>query len=143
MEILTGVERRRRWSSEEKLEISREVSAPGASVGAAARQHDISRSQICQWRRAFRAGQLRFESFAVVDFLPVEVCHGDEDEEAPADEAPSPAIMISIELCHGRTLRFSSNPATSSPSISSPRNLATTKTRSSTSQAINWNPKTV
>jgi transposase len=58
MEILTGALRRRRWSSEEKLEILREASAPGSSVGAVARRHDISRSQIYQWRRAFRAERL-------------------------------------------------------------------------------------
>jgi transposase len=108
MEILTGVERRRRWSPEEKLEILREASAPGSSVGAVARRHDINRSQIYQWRRAFRSGQLRSESFAVVDLLPVEVCDDDEDEAPSVDETPSPAIMISIELRHGRTLRLPS-----------------------------------
>jgi transposase-like protein len=74
-----------------------------------ARRHDISRSQIYQWRRAFRAGRLRSESFAVVDFLPVEVRDGGGDGDPSADETPSPTIMISIELRHGRTLRFSSN----------------------------------
>ena len=97
MEILTGVERRRRWSSEEKLQILREASAPGSSVGAVARRHDLCRSQIYQWRRAFRSGRLCLESFAVVDFLPVEVC---DDEEA--------SCLISIELRHGRTLRLPS-----------------------------------
>ena len=109
MEILTGVERRRRWSSEEKLEILREASAPGSSVGAVARRHDISRSQIYQWRRAFRSGRLRSESFAVVDFLPVEVCDDNKDEAPSIDETPSADIMISIELRHGRTLRLASN----------------------------------
>jgi transposase len=109
MEILTGALRRRRWSSEEKLEILREASAPGSSVGAVARRHDISRSQIYQWRRAFRAERLRSESFAVVDFLPVEVFDGGGDGAPSVDETPLPDIMISIELRHGRTLRFSSN----------------------------------
>ena len=108
MEILTGVERRRRWSSEEKLEILREASAPGSSVGAVARRHDISRSQIYQWRRAFRSGRLRSESFAVVDFLPVEVCSEDEAGESPVDEEVSSGCMVSIELRHDRTLRFPS-----------------------------------
>jgi transposase len=106
MEILTGVERRRRWSSEEKLQILREASAPGSSVGAVARRHDICRSQIYQWRRAFRSGQLRSETFAVVDLLPVEVCDDDEAEELPVDEEVS--CLISIELRHGRTLRLPS-----------------------------------
>ena len=102
MEILTGVERRRRWSSEEKLEILREASAPGSSVGAVARRHDISRSQIYQWRRAFRSGRLRSESFAVVDLLPVEVCDDNEGGEPAVDETPSTDVMISIEFRHGR-----------------------------------------
>lgn len=108
MEILTGVERRRRWSSEEKLGILREASAPGSSVGAVARRHDISRSQIYQWRRAFRSGRLRSESFAVVDFLPVEVCDDSKDEAPSIDETPSADITISIELCRSRTLRLPS-----------------------------------
>ena len=108
MEILTGVERRRRWSPEEKLEILREASAPGSSVGTVARRHDICRSQIYQWRRAFRSGRLRSESFAVVDFLPVEVCDDSEEEEPTIGETPSADIVISIELCHGRTLRLPS-----------------------------------
>ena len=108
MEILTGVERRRRWSPEEKLEILREASAPGSSVGAVARRHDICRSQIYQWRRAFRSGRLRSESFAVVDFLPVEVCDDEEADESPVDEEVSSGCLISIELRHGRTLRLPS-----------------------------------
>jgi len=109
MEILTGVERRRRWSSEEKLQILREASAPGSSVGAVARRYDISRSQIYQWRQAFRSGRLCSETLAVVDFLPVEVCDDDEDEEPAVDESLSPDLSISIELRHERTLRFPSN----------------------------------
>jgi hypothetical protein len=35
----------------------------------------------------------------------VVVCDNDEDEEPVADETPSPDIMISIELRHGRTVR--------------------------------------
>ncbi|NJO36471.1 MAG: transposase [Rhizobiales bacterium] len=63
----------------------REASAPGSSVGAVALRHDISRSQIYQWRRAFRAERLRSESFAVVDFLLVEVCDGGGDGAPSVD----------------------------------------------------------
>jgi len=44
----------------------------------------------------------------VVDFLPVEVCDDGEDEAPTVDETPSPDIMISIELRHGRTVRLPS-----------------------------------
>lgn len=45
----------------------------------------------------------------MVDFLPVEVCDEEEDKDLSVDEGPSSDLVISIELRHGRTLRFSSN----------------------------------
>lgn len=109
MEILTGVERRRRWSSEEKLQILQEASAPGSSVGTVARRHDICRSQIYQWRRDFRSGRLRSESLAVVDFLPVEVCDDERDEGSSVATSSSAGVLISIELRYERTLRIPSD----------------------------------
>jgi len=40
MEIITGVERRRRWRVEEKLRIVAECERPGACLAAVARQCD-------------------------------------------------------------------------------------------------------
>ena len=51
-EILVGRERRRRWSTNDKLRIVREAFAPGARVALVARRRDVSRSQIYQWRAA-------------------------------------------------------------------------------------------
>jgi transposase len=42
MEIITGVERRRRWRVEEKLRIVAECERPGACLASVARQHDVS-----------------------------------------------------------------------------------------------------
>ncbi|NVN12678.1 IS66-like element accessory protein TnpA [Nguyenibacter vanlangensis] len=58
MEIITGVERRRRWSLEEKLRLVAECDAPGSSVTRVSRQHDISRALLWTWRRQFRQGEL-------------------------------------------------------------------------------------
>jgi len=41
MEIITGVERRRRWRCEEKLRIVAEVERPGASFNDVARRHEV------------------------------------------------------------------------------------------------------
>ena len=46
-----GVERRRRWSDDEKLEIVLEVGVGGASVTQVAQRHELTRSQIYGWRR--------------------------------------------------------------------------------------------
>ncbi|WP_370676028.1 transposase [Pleomorphomonas sp. PLEO] len=49
MEILTGRERRRSWSSEEKLAILSEVASGEGMVAEIARRHDILAPQIYAW----------------------------------------------------------------------------------------------
>ncbi|UYZ10751.1 transposase [Agrobacterium salinitolerans] len=53
MEIISGVERRRRWSKEAKLEILAEADEPGVRIGDVARRHDIHPGQIRLWRKTF------------------------------------------------------------------------------------------
>lgn len=67
MEILTGVERRRDWSDEEKLSILQEAAEPDARIADVARRHDIRPQQIYTWRRKFAAAR----SEPVASFLPV------------------------------------------------------------------------
>ena len=43
MEIIIGVERRRRWRDEEKLRILAELEEPGVRFNDVARRHDVSR----------------------------------------------------------------------------------------------------
>ncbi len=52
MEIITGVERRRRWRCEEKLRIVAEVERPGASF------NDVARGVSKTWGVTPRAGML-------------------------------------------------------------------------------------
>jgi transposase len=56
MEIITGVERRRRWRDEDKLRIVAEAEALGAVFAEVARRHDISRGQLWNWRHLVRGG---------------------------------------------------------------------------------------
>src|SRR5258708_21207274 len=51
VEIITGPERRRRWSEEEKLQLVEEACRPGHSVSQVARQRGINASQLFAWRR--------------------------------------------------------------------------------------------
>ena len=53
-EVIFGVERRRRWSDEEKLAILMEVGVAGSTVADVARAHDLTRQHIYQWRRQMR-----------------------------------------------------------------------------------------
>ncbi len=70
MEIITGVERRRRWRPVQKLRILAELEEPGATVTAVARRHEVSRGLIWQWRGALRRGDLVVQEPA---FLPMRV----------------------------------------------------------------------
>ncbi len=59
-EIIT-VERRRRWSDEDKRRLVSEALAPGCSVSAVAKRHGLHPSQLFSWRRRLRDGALKRE----------------------------------------------------------------------------------
>lgn len=96
MEIITGVERRRRWRLEEKLRIVAEVEQPGASFAAVARRHEVSRGLLWNWRAQVRSGALAPEPMA--RFMPVRITgnmpllgHPVPTHAAPGLPGPSPA----------------------------------------------------
>ena len=93
MEIINGVERRRRWRDEDRLRILAEIDG-GAKLNDVARRHDVSRGLLWQWREARRRGRLVAE---VPTFVPLRVV-----PELPAPEsremaAPSPAASAEAE----------------------------------------------
>jgi transposase len=51
MGVLSGPERRRRWSTAEKLAIIHEISEADATVSIAARRHGIQPNQLFAWRK--------------------------------------------------------------------------------------------
>ena len=58
VEVITSVQRRRRWSAEEKAAIVQETYAPGMSVSLVARRHGIAPNQVFSWRRLYASGAL-------------------------------------------------------------------------------------
>ena len=58
VEVITSVQRRRRWSAEEKAAIVQETYAPGMSVSLVARRHGIAPNQLFTWRRLHASGAL-------------------------------------------------------------------------------------
>ena len=83
MELVSGIERRRRWRIEEKLRIVAEAEAPGAVFAAVARRHDISRGLLWIWRQQMRRGELRAVSFQA-EFMPVNVITDTSDARVSA-----------------------------------------------------------
>ena len=61
MEIITGIERRRRWSAEEKLRIVAETERADGGIAEIARRYEISRGLLWNWRSQVRLpGSVRF-----------------------------------------------------------------------------------
>jgi len=117
-EVLTGRERRRRWSCEDKVAILQEAFAPGAVVADVARRHDLRPQQIYQWRRALLtdrraniAGALDQEGFvpvvvtrpALCDHLPEPMALASVAPETPAQSGAGERIEIVV--VGGRILR--------------------------------------
>ena len=55
VEVLTGIERRRKWNDDQKRAIVAAAFAPGAKVADVARHADINSGQIYRWRKDFRS----------------------------------------------------------------------------------------
>ena len=58
IEVITSVQRRRRWTTAEKLQMVEESDLPNVSVSYVARKHGVSPSLLFTWRRLAREGKL-------------------------------------------------------------------------------------
>jgi transposase len=58
IEVITSVQRRRRWSAEEKRVMVEEAEQPDSSVSQVARKYGVNPNQIFNWRRLMREGAL-------------------------------------------------------------------------------------
>ena len=111
VEILNGVERRRRWSDEEKARIIEETFAPGAKISEVARRRGVSRNLIYTWRRQARSGEL--VGSAAARLIPVRLAElSTPTVVAPAQKPPHSARaaekksgLIEIDLGGGRRVR--------------------------------------
>jgi transposase len=56
VEVITGVARRRRFSTEQKLAVVAETMQPGLSISYVARRHGVSPSLVFRWRRLMSEG---------------------------------------------------------------------------------------
>ena len=106
VEVLGGVERRRRWSRDEKMRILAESLEPGATVSEVARRNDVAASLLFTWRR-----QARHPAAASTTMVPVVI--GEPPGPAASVAAKprrtrSPAKgrgLIEIDLGGGRKVR--------------------------------------
>ncbi len=100
IEVITGVERRRKWSAQEKSAIVAESLAEGAVVSEVARRHGLNPQQVFGWRARLRnaANGSAPSSDATPMFVPAIVAEEPASPAAPtlpaamgaADVAPAP-----------------------------------------------------
>ncbi len=99
VEVL-GRERRRRWSDAEKISVLERVGVGGRTVADVAREADLTRQHIYQWRQEMRRKGLWPVPGSAL-FVPV-----DEDSAGPSQPlAPGLVPMIEILLRNGRHVR--------------------------------------
>jgi len=124
LEIISGVERRRRWSAADKLRIVAEADEPGAKVAEVARRHEISRSILWTWRKQARAGRLTMSD--PPGFLPVVVDAVSAMDTAASEpsaaslqaDAPPPPDHRAITITLGNGTRLEISAALSLPALS-------------------------
>ena len=102
-EVIVGVERRRRWSDDQKLSVLAEVGVGGATVAEVARRHDVTRQHIYQWRRELRRKGGWPCSGGTV-FLPLDPAPP-EPSGPPRPGAASVPPVVEIVLRNGQGLR--------------------------------------
>lgn len=115
VEVITGRERRRRWSDADKLRIVAEAAEPGARLAEVARRHEVSRGLLWQCCAQVRRGELRPETPAL--FVPVRMEEASMPatalvERTPASRSAVPsrtgADQVEVELPDGSRLRVGS-----------------------------------
>jgi transposase len=96
IELLTGPDRRRRWSAEDKARIVEESLAPGARVADVARRWQLCPQQVFTWRREARATKAEKPATSLAPaFVPIVP----EDATVPVATRAAPATpVIEVKL---------------------------------------------
>jgi transposase len=89
VEVITGPERRRRWTEEQKRAIVAETLEPGAVVAEVARRAEVGTGQIYRWRR-----QLRARSDGLAQVLIAAAGNADPQPGDDAGCCAAPAIEV-------------------------------------------------
>jgi transposase len=98
VEVITTVQRRRRWSTAEKQRIVGASLERGAAASAVAREAGIHVSQLFRWRQELcQRDEAPAAAFAAVTVSPAPV-------SPPA--LPAPSGVIEIEFASGARLRI-------------------------------------
>lgn len=99
VEVITSVERRRRWSRAEKEQLVAASIEPGAVASEVARAAGVATSQLFRWRRQLCGPAAPSSSFSAVAVVP--------GPDAPGSVPPANGSTIEVEFATGGRLRIS------------------------------------
>jgi transposase len=101
VEVITSVQRRRRWSRAEKERIVAAALEPGASASEVARAAGVHVSQLFRWRQ-----QLCERAQVPAAFNPVTIAAEPAPLPPMVPSGPEPAGSIEIEFATGGRMRI-------------------------------------
>lgn len=109
--VLAGPERRRRWTTAEKLRIVEESQTAEMPVAEVARRHGIHPNQLHGWRRQARLGLLGSELAGGAPtecrFVPIALALAEDKVcDLPKEPATDAPLVIELVLRNGRVLRL-------------------------------------
>ena len=110
VEVLGGLERRRRWSQDDKVRIVEETLAPGAKVTEVARRNGVAASVVFTWRRQARTVERVGPCFAPVQ-IAAAVTGEDNAKPQSEDDRRMRSVstarngLIEIDLGNRRRIR--------------------------------------
>jgi transposase len=110
VEVLGGLERRRRWSQDDKVRIVEETLAPGAKVTEVARRNGVAASVVFTWRRQARTVERVGPCFAPVQIAAAVTGENNakpqsEDDRRMRSLSTSRNGLIEIDLGNRRRIR--------------------------------------
>jgi transposase len=99
-EVITTVERRRRWSREEKEQLVAASFEPGVTVSAIARSAGMHASQLFRWRKELcQRSDAREPHFLPVEIVPVPTPSSTKEQvQAPPRRTGRPRKSSPIEI---------------------------------------------
>ena len=101
--VLGAVERRRRWSREDKVRLVAETFAEGLTVKEVGERHGVATSLLFQWRRQARLGLFGYGGSE--GFAPVAMIAAPEPVASPAEPGSHAGPCSRIEIVLGPDVR--------------------------------------
>ena len=106
IEVITSVQRRRRWSRAEKERIVAAAIEPGAVASEVARAAGIHTSQLFRWRQELcRSARSAAESEPTFSAVTIAAA-APELATTPALSPPSASSVVEIEFASGARMRI-------------------------------------